>query len=55
MNQQESLNRCTANYYRAVADHDRLNALSKLRALTDAESRQLESAIDRMVRWGAVG
>jgi len=51
---QHSLDRCTANYYRAKSDFERLDALSKVRALNDWESRQLESAIARMAEWGAV-
>ena len=41
-------------YYRAKADFDRLDALSRKTSLTDSQSRQLESAINRMAEWGAM-
>jgi hypothetical protein len=46
--------RAAKAYWHAKADFDRLDALSRETALTDSQSRQLESAINRMAEWGAV-
>jgi hypothetical protein len=53
MNFQDAQTRAAATYYRAKADFERLDALSRQRALTEQESRLLENAINRMTVWGA--
>lgn len=52
MNTATALERVTANYHRARADFDLLDGISKTRALTELESKRLQSAIVRLEMWG---
>jgi hypothetical protein len=52
MNTATALERATANYHRARADFDLLDGISKTRALSELESKRLQSAIVRLEMWG---
>lgn len=50
--QRSALFTATARYHRAKAEFDHLDQVSRTRALTDLESRQMERAMKRMDEWG---